>query len=58
VKFSQYDAPGSSQTAAFGVMGAFIDGVNDEGDFLGFFSDGTKVNGFVYFSPILDYDQN
>jgi probable HAF family extracellular repeat protein len=57
-QFFQYDAPGSSQTVAFGVQGTFINGVNDEGDFLGFFSDGTKVNGFVYFSPALDYEQN
>jgi probable HAF family extracellular repeat protein len=46
-KFHQYDAPGSSQTAAFGVMGTFINGVNDDGDIVGFFSDGTKVNGFL-----------
>jgi hypothetical protein len=43
----EFDAPGSSQTSAFGVMGTFINGVNDEGDIVGFFSDGTKVNGFV-----------
>ena len=52
----QFDAPGSSQTAAFGVMGTFINGVNDRGDFVGFFSDGTKVNGFVNYAPI-DYDR-
>ncbi len=50
-KFRQYDAPGSSQTSAFGVMGTNINGVNDHGDFVGFFSDGTKVNGFVGFAP-------
>ena len=50
-RFSQYDAPGSSQTAAFGVMGTFINGVNDRGDIVGFFSDGTKVNGFANFAP-------
>jgi probable HAF family extracellular repeat protein len=55
-KFLQYDAPGSSQTAAFGVMGTFINGVNDYGDIVGFFSDGTKVNGFVNFAPALDGD--
>jgi probable HAF family extracellular repeat protein len=48
-RFFQFDAPGSSQTAAFGVMGTFINGVNDRGDIVGFFSDGTKVNGFVDF---------
>jgi probable HAF family extracellular repeat protein len=50
-KYSQFDAPGSSQTPAFGVMGTFINGVNDGGDIVGFFSDGTKVNGFVNFAP-------
>jgi len=49
-RFHQFDAPGSSQTAAFGVMGTFINGVNDEGDIVGFFSDGTKVNGFLDFA--------
>jgi probable HAF family extracellular repeat protein len=49
-KYSQFDAPGSSQTPAFGVMGTFINGVNDGGDIIGFFSDGTKVNGFVNFA--------
>ena len=49
-RFFQFDAPGSSQTAAFGVMGTFINGVNDQGDIVGFFSDGTKVNGFVNFA--------
>jgi len=50
-RFFQFDAPGSSQTPAFGVMGTFINGVNDLGDIVGFFSDGTKVNGFVNFAP-------
>jgi len=57
-RFFQFDAPGSSQTAAFGVMGTFINGVNDRGDIVGFFSDGTKVNGFVNFAPSRDDDQN
>ena len=48
--FFQFDAPGSSQTAAFGVAGTIINGVNDEGDIVGFFSDGTHVNGFVRFA--------
>lgn len=51
-KFSQFDATGSSQTAAFGVMGTLINGVNDEGDIVGFFSDGTKVNGFVHYAGL------
>jgi hypothetical protein len=45
--FTQFDAPGSSQAAAFGVSGTLINGVNDEGDIVGFFSDGTKVHGFA-----------
>lgn len=59
-RFFQYDAPGSSQIQAFGVMGTFINGVNDRGDIVGFFSDGTKVNGFVNFAraPEGDNDQD
>jgi hypothetical protein len=55
-KFHQVDAPGSSQAAAFGVTGTFINGVNDQGDIVGFFSDGTKVNGFAELAPRLDTD--
>jgi probable HAF family extracellular repeat protein len=55
-RFFQFDAPGSSQTAAFGVMGTLINGVNDRGDIVGFFSDGTKVNGFVNFAPASERD--
>jgi hypothetical protein len=53
-RFFQFDAPGSSQTPAFGTMGTLINGVNDRGDIVGFFSDGTKVNGFVNFAPASD----
>jgi hypothetical protein len=49
-RFHQFDAAGSSQAAAFGVTGTLINGVNDEGDIVGFYSDGTKVNGFVRYS--------
>jgi probable HAF family extracellular repeat protein len=49
--FVQYDAPGSSQTSAFGVTGTTINGVNDLGDFVGFFSNGTQVESFVNFAP-------
>jgi len=49
-RFTQFDATGSSQTAAFGVSGTFINGVNEQGDIVGFFSDGTKVHGFVRLS--------
>jgi hypothetical protein len=53
-RFFQFDAPGSSQTPAFGTMGTLINGVNDRGDIVGFFFDGTKVNGFVNFAPASD----
>jgi probable HAF family extracellular repeat protein len=49
--YSQFDYPGSSQTAAFGVMGTTINGINDRGDFVGFFSNGTQVEGFAHFAP-------
>ena len=48
----QYDAAGSSQKPAFGVAGTFINGVNKEGNIVGFFSDGENVNGFVDFAPV------
>jgi hypothetical protein len=35
-RFFQFDAPGSSQTPAFGVMGNLINGVDDRGDVVGF----------------------
>jgi hypothetical protein len=57
-RFFQFDATGSSQTPAFGVMGTFINGVNDRGDIVGFFSDGTKVNGFVNFAPASEQDDD
>jgi hypothetical protein len=47
--YVQFSAPGSSETPAFGVVGTIITGVNDKGDIVGFFSDGTNVNGFVQF---------
>ena len=49
-----YDAAGSSQKAAFGVIGTFINGINNTppiGTVVGFFSDGENVNGFVDFAP-------
>ena len=50
LSFKTFDAPGSSQTPAFAVAGTIINGVNDKGDIVGFFSDGSHVNGFVQFS--------
>jgi len=49
-RFRQFDATGSSQTPAFNVAGTLINGVNDEGDIVGFYSDGTRVNGFVRYA--------
>jgi probable HAF family extracellular repeat protein len=57
-RYLQFDATGSSQTPAFGVKGTFINGVNDRGDIVAFFSDGTKVNGFVNFAPASDRDDD
>jgi hypothetical protein len=48
----QYDAAGSSQTPAFKVMGTTINGINNAGTVVGFFSDGENVNGFVDFAPV------
>jgi hypothetical protein len=47
-----YDAAGSSQTPAFNVAGTTINGVNNAGVVVGFFSDGENVNGFVDFAPV------
>jgi hypothetical protein len=47
-----YDAAGSSQTQAFGVAGTVINGINNAGAVVGFFSDGMNVNGFVDFAPV------
>jgi hypothetical protein len=53
-KFKQFDAPGSVQTPAFGVSGTLINGVNDQGDIVGFYSDGTNVHGFTQLASTLD----
>jgi hypothetical protein len=48
-----YDAAGSSQTPAFGVMGTTINGINNAGVVVGFFADAMgNVNGFVDFAPV------
>ncbi len=50
-RFVKFDAPGSSQVAEFGVQGTLINGINDFGDIVGFFSDGvSKVKSFVRYS--------
>ncbi len=52
-KFFQYDPKGSSQTTVLGVQGTFINGINDEGNIVGFFSNGVDtVHGFVDFDPL------
>jgi hypothetical protein len=47
--FTFVDVPGASDQPAFGVSGVTVNGVNDNGDLVGFFSDGTHVNGFAAF---------
>jgi hypothetical protein len=39
--------PLSSPNPAFGVTGTTINGINDSGQLVGFYSDGTNVNGFL-----------
>ena len=39
--------PLASQTPAFMVAGTTINGLNDQGDLVGFYSDGTNVDGFL-----------
>lgn len=38
-------APNQSATAAFGFSGTTLNGINDNGDLVGFYSDGKKVHG-------------
>jgi hypothetical protein len=45
------DDPNASPTAAFGVTGTTINGINDQGELVGFYSDGTNVDGFVASTP-------
>lgn len=44
--FQTVDDPNASATAAFNVTGTFINGINDQGDLVGFYSDGANVDGF------------
>lgn len=41
------DDPNGSSVAAFGVTGTTINGVNDQGQLVGFYSDGSNVDGFL-----------
>jgi hypothetical protein len=44
--------PSASATVAFGVDGTTVNGLNDNGDLVGFYSDGTNVDGmFVMIAP-------
>ncbi len=45
--WSTVNDPHASATAAFGVNGTTINGINDLGQLVGFYSDGTHVNGLL-----------
>jgi probable HAF family extracellular repeat protein len=45
--FQTIDDPSASSTPAFGVNGTTVNGINDSGEIVGFYSDGTNVDGFV-----------
>lgn len=45
--FQTVDDPLASAMSAFGVNGTTINGINNAGDLVGFYSDGTNVNGFL-----------
>jgi hypothetical protein len=45
--FQTIDDPLASSTPAFGVTGTTINGINNAGDLVGFYSDGTNVNGLL-----------
>ncbi|MGD1071557.1 MAG: TIGR03118 family protein [Bryobacteraceae bacterium] len=43
--------PKASATAAFGANGTLVNGINDYGSLVGFYSDGANVNGFLATTP-------
>jgi hypothetical protein len=43
--------PSASATAAFGVDGTTVNGINDKGQLVGFYSDGMNVNGMLATIP-------
>jgi hypothetical protein len=45
--FQTISDPNASAMAAFMVNGTTVNGINDAGDLVGFYSDGTHVNGFL-----------
>jgi len=44
--FQTVSDPNASGTAAFGISGTTATGINDQGDVVGYYSDGLNVNGF------------
>lgn len=49
--FQTIDDPLASASAAFGIDGTTVNGINDSGQLVGFYSDGTNVSGFVTNAP-------
>jgi hypothetical protein len=45
--FQTISDPNASATPAFNVTGTTVNGINDKGDLVGFYSNGTQVIGFV-----------
>jgi hypothetical protein len=45
--FQTISDPQASAIAAFAVTGTTVNGINDNGQLVGFYSDGTNVNGFL-----------
>jgi uncharacterized protein (TIGR03118 family) len=45
--WQEISAPKASATAAFGATGTLVNGINDFGSLVGFYSDGANVNGFL-----------
>jgi PEP-CTERM motif len=45
--FQTISEPNASANAAFDVTGTTVNGINDLGDLVGFYSNGTQVIGFV-----------
>ena len=45
--FQTISDPNASMNPTFGVTGTTLNGINDQGDLVGFYSDGANVNGFL-----------
>ena len=50
--FQTITDPNASSTAAFNVNGTTINGINDQGSLVGFYSNGVSVNGFLATTPV------